>query len=84
MRGSDIDYPAKPPGFHVWPYRFCQVKCRCKVNADDLIPFVLWKIFNGRHVLNAGIVHENVNTTKRMHTLVNKRTQGRGLQHVRG
>ena len=60
MRGSNIDDTAKAALLHSGHHGLDGVESSRQIDCNDGIPPVIRKGFNGSHVMDAGIIHQNV------------------------
>src|SRR5262252_78645 len=61
MRRGDVDYPPPSAPLHAWYGKANAVERGGQIDGDDGVPFVDREVFDGGHVLYAGVVDEDVN-----------------------
>src|SRR2546428_11452376 len=64
MSRSDIDDPAEALAHHVCERILTQQKGASQHHADEKIPLLFGKVLNRRHVLDPGVVDQNVEATE--------------------
>src|SRR5499433_3870751 len=64
MCRSDVDDPAKPLPHHVYERVFAQKKRASQHHTDEKIPLLFGKVLNRRHVLESGVVDQDIEPTE--------------------
>src|SRR5438093_11530179 len=64
MSRSDIDDPAEALAHHVCERVLAQQKSASQHHADEKIPLLFGKVLNRRHVLEPGVVDQDVEATE--------------------
>src|SRR5690349_804352 len=82
MCRSDVDDSAPFALFHLWQRQPAGVKRRSKIDRDDRVPFVDRKFVYRRHVLDTGVVDEDVDGAKPVDGLRHHLLDGRRIAHV--
>src|SRR5438128_118020 len=64
MSRSDIDNPAEALAHHVCERVLAQQKGASQHHADEKIPLIFGKVLNRRHVLEPGVIDQDVEATE--------------------